>query len=310
MKAAQINQYGEGDVVKINENAQRPTVTSEKILIETFAASVNPIDWKIREGHHQQSLQFPITLGSDFSGIVTEVGANVSGFKKGDEVYGMAGIIHNGSGTFAEFILADPKLTSLKPKKTNFIEAAALPLAGTSAWQALVDYIRLSAGQKIIIHGGAGGLGSVAIQIAKHIGAYIATTVSLGNKDYVKNLGADEIIDYKNQNFETILHDFDAVFDTVGGDTYVKSFQVLKKNGVIVSMLVQPNKDLMEKYGVKAILEWTGPTTDRLTKIADLVDQGAMKINIDKTFPLDQAAQALTYQQKNHPRGKVVIVIK
>lgn len=310
MKAAQINKYGEGDVVVINENAQKPTISSDKILIETFAASVNPIDWKIREGHRQQSLPFPITLGSDFAGIVAEVGANVSGFKKGDEVYGMAGIVHNGSGTFAEFILADPKLTSLKPKKTNFIEAAALPLAGTSAWQALVDYIGLSKGQKILIHGGAGGLGSVAIQIAKHIGAYVATTVSMKDKDYVKSLGADEIIDYKNQNFETILHDFDAVFDTVGGDIYAKSFQILKKNGVIVSMLVQPNKDLMEKYGVKAILEWTGPTTDRLTKLADLVDQGAIKINIDKTFPFDQTAQALTYQQKEHLRGKVVIVIK
>jgi NADPH:quinone reductase-like Zn-dependent oxidoreductase len=313
MKAAQINQYGQSDVVKFNKNAQNPIIIPGKILIETFAASVNPVDWKIREGHFLQKtgpLQFPITLGSDFAGIVTEVGTNVSGFKKGDEVYGMAGIFHNGSGTFAEFVLADSKLTAQKPKKTNFIEAAGLPLAGTSDWQALVDYMGLNKGQKILIHGGAGGLGSVAIQIAKHIGAYVATTASMKDKDYVKSLGADKIIDYQSQSFETILHDFDAVFDTVGGDTYVKSFQVLKRNGVIVSMLVQPNKDLMEKYGVKAINEWTEPTTNRLTKIANLVDQGVIKINIDKTFPLDQTAQALTYQQKEHPRGKVVIVVK
>ena len=169
------------------------------------------------EGHRQQSLPFPITLGSDFAGIVAEVGANVTGFKKGDEVYGMAGIVHNGSGTFAEFMLADPKLTSLKPKKTNFIEAAALPLAGTSAWQALVDYIGLNKGQKILIHGGAGGSGSVAIQIAKYIDAYVAATVGMKDKDYVKSLGADKMIDYKNQNFETILHDFDAVFTLLVG---------------------------------------------------------------------------------------------
>jgi alcohol dehydrogenase len=313
MKAAQINKYGQSDAVEFNKNAQKPAVIPGKILIETFAASVNPVDWKISAGYLLQKtgpLQFPITLGSDFAGIVTEVGTNVSGFKKGDEVYGMAGIIHNGLGTFAEFTLADPKLTAQKPKKINFIEAAALPLAGTSAWQALVDYMELNKGQKILIHGGAGGLGSVAIQIAKHIGAYVATTASMKNKDYVKSLGADEIIDYQNQAFETLLHDFDAVFDTVGGDTYVKSFQVLKRNGVIVSMLMPPNKDLTEKYGVKVIHEWTEPTTDRLTKIANLVDQGVIKINIDETFPLDQATQALTYQQKEHPRGKVVIVVK
>jgi alcohol dehydrogenase len=313
MKAAQINRYGQGDVIEINKNAQKLEVTSEKILIETFAASVNPVDWKIREGHLLQKtgpLQFPITLGSDFAGVVREVGTNISGFKKGDEVYGMSGVVHNGSGTFAEFVLADPKLTAQKPKKTNYIEAAALPLAGTSAWQALVDYMGLNKGQRILIHGGAGGLGSVAIQIAKHIGAYVATTASMKNKDYVKSLGANEIIDYQNQAFETLLHDFDAIFDTVGGDTYVKSFQVLKKNGVIVSMLEQPDKNLMEKFGVKAIYEWTEPTTERLTKVANLVDQGVIKINIDKIFSLDQTVEALTYQQKEHPRGKVVIVIR
>lgn len=313
MQAVQINKYGQGDVVEFNKNAKKPSITPEKILIKTSTASVNPVDWKIREGHLLQKtgpLQFPITLGSDFAGIITEVGANVSGFKKGDEVYGMSGVVHNGTGTFAQFVLADPKLTAQKPKKANFIEAAALPLAGTSAWQALVDYMGLKKGQKILIHGGAGGLGSAAIQIANHIGAYIATTASTRNKDYVKGLGANEVIDYQNEAFETVLHDFDAVFDTIGGDTYMKSFQILKENGVIVSMLVQPNKDLMEKYGVKAIHEWTEPTTQRLTKIANLVDQGVLKMNIDKTFRLDQAAQALIYQQKEHPRGKVVVVIE
>ena len=309
MKAAQINKFGKEDVVIINNNAPKPRLSPGKILIETIAAGVNPLDWKIREGHIPHNYEFPFTLGSDFAGIVREVGAEVSSFKIGDEVYGMAGV-YNGTGTFGEFLLADPTFTALKPKKIDFIETAALPLVATSAWQALVDYMGVSSGQKVLIHGGAGGIGSIAIQIAKSLGAYVATTVSSTDKDFVKSLGADKIIDFKNQDFSTILHDFDAVFDTVGGDSYIKSFQILKKNGIIVSMLEKPNKELMEQYGVKAIFELTNSTTERLTKVAALVDQGHIKINIDKTFTLDEAAQALSYQQNQHPRGKVVLIIK
>jgi alcohol dehydrogenase len=198
---------------------------------------------KIREGYMAQMLplKFPATLGGDFSGVVVEVSSSVSGFKKGDEVYGQAGTLRGGSGSFAEFVLADIKVTARKPKNIDHVEAAALPLTGVSAWQALVDHIGLSRGKKILIHGGAGGIGTMAIQLAKYLGAYVATTASAKDMEYVQELGADEVIDYKNQSFQDMLKNFDAVFDTVGGDTYEKSFKVLRKGGIIVSMLEQPN---------------------------------------------------------------------
>ncbi|KCZ73051.1 Zn-dependent oxidoreductase, NADPH:quinone reductase [Candidatus Methanoperedens nitroreducens] len=312
MKTAQINKYGGSEVVKINKNAPKPTLSLGHLLVEVHAASVNPVDWKIREGYMKQMvpLQFPATLGGDFSGVVEEVGEGVLGFKIGDEVYGYASILSGGSGSFAEFALADAKSTAHKPKNTSHVEAAALPLTGVSAWQALVDHIGLSRGEKILIHGGAGGIGSVAIQVAKHLGAYVATTVSARDIPYVKELGADEAIDYKNQSFENMLHGYDAVYDTVGGETYLKSFKVLKRGGIIVSMLEQPRSELMERYGVKAIGQLTQVTSERLSKLAELVDKRAIRVHVDKTFSLEQAGEALEYQQKGHPRGKVVLKIK
>lgn len=176
MKAAQINKFGGSEVVEINKNAPKPVVSPGRLLVEVYAAGVNPIDWKIREGHIP--LKFPATLGGDFSGVVAEVGEGVLGFKKGFEVYGYASILGAGSGSFAEFVSADAKVMALKPKNITHVEAGALPLTGVSAWQALVDHIGLSRGKKILIHGGAGGIGSMAIQLAKHLGAYVATTVS------------------------------------------------------------------------------------------------------------------------------------
>lgn len=311
MKAAQINAYGGSDVVKIN-NISPPTVSDGHLLVEIYAAGVNPVDWKIREGYMKTwaSLQFPATLGGDFSGIVTEVGKDVSSFAKGDEVYGQALVLSGSSGSFAEFASVNVKTVTQKPKNIPFEEAAALPLVGVSALQALVEHIGLSKDQKILIHGGAGGIGSIAIQIAKHLGAYVATTVNTNDLQFVKDLGADEVIDFKQQSFENMIHDYDAVFDTVGGETYTKSFQVLKKDGVIVSMVEQPNKELMEKYGVKAISQFTQVTSERLSKLTELVDAGVIKIHIEKEFPLDQAGEALVYQQTGHPKGKVVLKIK
>ena len=179
MKAAQISKYGGSDVVVVNKNAPKPSVSAGRVLVEVFAAGVNPVDWKIREGYMAKMapLQFPATLGGDFSGVVQEVGASVSGFKKGDEVYGRDGAPGGGTGSFAEFISVDTKVTARKPKNVNHLEAAALPLTGVSALQALTEYIGLSKGRKILIHGGAGGIGTMAIQLAKHLGAYVATTV-------------------------------------------------------------------------------------------------------------------------------------
>jgi alcohol dehydrogenase len=215
-------------------------------LVSIKAAGVNPVDWKIREGYFQQMipLQFPFTLGMDFSGIVKEIGEGVSGFKQGDEVYGQAGVINGGSGAFAEMALAKTENITNKPKRLSHVEAAALPLVGVSAWRALVENVGLSKGQRILIHGGAGGIGSIAIQLAKYLGAFVATTVSVNDKVFVQELGADQVIDYKSHNFEDLLHDYDSVFDTVGGETYKRSFKVLKKDGIIVSMLEQPNSEL------------------------------------------------------------------
>ena len=185
-----------------------------------------------------------------------------------------------------------------------------MPLTGASAWQALVDHMALSGGEKILIHGGAGGIGSIAIQLASHIGAYVATTVSARDIQYARELGADEAIDYRNQSFEDLLHNYDAVFDTAGGETYNKSFKVLRKGGIIVSMLEQPRPELMERYGVNAIAQFTQVTSERLFRLAELVDKRVIKVHIDKTFSLEHGREALAYQQSGHPRGKVVLKIK
>jgi len=197
-----------------------------------------------------------------------------------------------------------------KPKTLNHIEAAGLPTVGVSAWQGIIENIGLSRDQKILIHGGAGGIGSIAIQLAKRLGAYVATTASTNDEQFVQELGANQVIDYETENFEDILHDYDAVFDTVGGDTYKRSFKVLKKgSGIITSMLEQPNSELMNRYGVKALVQFTQANRQLLTKLAEWVDQNNIKVNIDKTFSIDEAADALDYQRDIHPRGKVVITV-
>ena len=314
MKSIQIRGYGGYDVVEVKKTASVPNISSGKVLVNVKASGVNPVDWKIREGYMQQmiKLQFPSTLGIDFSGVIKQVGEgnSTSDFKQGDEVYGQAGIINGGSGAFAEMALANIESIAHKPKRLSHPESAALPTVGVSAWQALVENIRLSKDQKILIHGGAGGIGSIAIQLAKHLGAYVATTVSTNNKQLVQELGADQIVDYKKENFEDILQNYDAVLDTVGGETNKRSFRVLRKGGgIIVSTLEQPNTELMSQYGIKAVFLFSEVNKQRLTKLAQWVDQNNIKVNIDKTFPLDEASNALDYQKGGHPRGKVVLTV-
>src|SRR5215211_168074 len=320
MKAAQIKSYGDSEVVEINPNAPSLNDPSEAMVLVTVkAAGVNPSDWKLREGFFKQMapLQFPATLGSDFSGVIEKVGervsssTSVSDLKLGDEVYGHAGAFAGGSGAFAEMALAKADTIAHKPRTLDHEQAAGLPLVGVSAWQALVETMGLTKGQKILIHGGAGGIGSIAIQLAKHLGAYVATTVSTNDKQFVKEeLGADEVIDYKTQTFEDLLpHEYDAVFDTVGDETYTRSFKILKRGGIIVSMLEQPNQELMDRFGVKAISQFTQVNRERLTKLAQWVDQNNIRVNIDRTFPLDEAGKALDYQRDVHPRGKVVLQV-
>jgi len=311
MKSVQIKKYGSSEAIEINQGAPEPVVSVGKVLVIVKAAGVNPIDWKIREGYMQQKfqLQFPSTLGMDFSGVIKQVGEGVSAFKQGKEVYGQASVVTGGSGAFAEMAVANADSIADKPRNLSYTEAAALPLVGISAWQALVENIGLSKDQKILIHGGAGGIGSIAIPFAKHLGAYVATTVSTNDKQFVRELGASQVIDYKTENFEEILNDYDAAFDTIGGETYRRSFKVLKKGGIIVSMLEQPNSELMNQYGVKAIFQFTQVNRDRLSKLAQWVDQNNIQVNVEKTFSLDEAGNALDYLKDIHPRGKVVLTV-
>jgi alcohol dehydrogenase len=311
MRAAQINSYGAKEVIQTANDAPKPQAQEGQVLIEVHAAGVNPFDWKLREGFMKEfiPLKFPATLGGDFAGAISEIGEGVSGFNVGDEVYGSANAA-GGQGSFAELTPVKADQTALKPKSVDFTVAAALPLAGTSAYQALVEHANLQHGQKVLIHGGAGGIGTFAIQIAKNIGAYVTATASSDDSEFVKSLGADENIDYKSRKFEELLKDYDVVFDTVGGETYKKSYQVLKPGGVLVSMLEQPDAELSSKYKVQAIAQQSRPTTQRLTELAKLVDDGNLKVNVEKVFPLDQASEALAYLQEGKYRGKVVIQVK
>ncbi|MFL6487972.1 MAG: NADP-dependent oxidoreductase [Nitrososphaera sp.] len=322
MKSAQIKRYGDSEVLEINPNAPSLHGPSESMVLVTVkAAGVNPSDWKLREGFFKQMapLQFPATLGMDFSGVIEKVGERVSSstsisdLKQGDEVYGQAGAFAGGSGAFAEMALANADKIARKPQTLTHEQAAGLPLVGVSAWQALVEIMGLSKGKRILIHGGAGGIGSISIQLAKHLGAYVATTVSTNDVQFVKEeLGADEAIDYKTQTFENVLpHDFDAVFDTVGGETYTRSFKVLKRgDGVLVSMLEQPVQELMDQFGVKALFLFSQANGERLTKLAEWVDQNNIRVNVERTFPLDEARAALDYQRDVHPRGKIVLAMQ
>jgi alcohol dehydrogenase len=321
MKSVQIKRYGSSEVMEINHDDTVINPAAGKVLVSIKFAGINPIDWKIREGYMEQSinLQFPLTLGMDFSGAVKQVGEGKEvgqkqgiewEFKQGDEVYGQASVTSGGSGAFAELAITNIESIAHAPKSLSQEEAAALPLVGVSAWQALVENMNLSNGQKILIHGGAGGIGSIAIQLAKNLGAYVATTASLDDKEFVQALGADKIIDYKTEKFEDLIKDYDRVYDTIGGETYKRSFKVLKRDdGIIVSMLEQPDLELMEEFKVKAVFQFTIVNKERLTQLAQWVDKNKIKVNVEKAFSLDEAAKALDYVKDVHPRGKVVFEI-
>lgn len=311
MRAAQINEYGGKEALQAVSDASKPTANAGQVLVEVHAAGVNPFDWKVRTGHAQSmaQLNFPATLGGDLAGTVAELGEGVEGFEIGQEVYGQANAL-SGQGSFAEF--APVKATSLAPKPNNvgFVTAAALPLTSVSAYQALVDTLHLRAGQRILIHGGAGGIGTFAIQIAKHLGAHVVTTAAPEDHDYVRALGADEVVDYTSQKFEEVTSNLDAVYDTVGSETYARSFAILGPGGQIVSMLEQPNEELMQQHGVKAYLQFTKVTPERLAAITKLVEENTLKVTIDKTYPLEQTGEAVEYLHSGHHRGKVVIKVK
>src|SRR3989344_3386460 len=282
MKAVQIHAYGGTQVLEINPNTPQPTPSKNQILAEVHAASINPVDWKIRQGFFKDMvpLPFPFTVGWDFAGVVKEIGEEVTEFKIGDEVFGSAIVLNAGSGAFAQSLVANTKNTALKPQNIDFVKASALPLVGSSAVQALEEHIKLQKGQKILIHGGKGGIGHIAIQLAHTIGVYVATTVSTNDIEYVKQLGADEVIDYTKEDFSQKLKGFDAVFDTVGGDVTDKSFAVLESNGILVSMAGTPNMQKAKQLGITAIGQFTNTNTAHLQRVKELVENGAIQVNV------------------------------
>jgi NADPH:quinone reductase-like Zn-dependent oxidoreductase len=308
VKAARIHNYDGAKAVRV-EGTTVPEPQSGEVLLRVHAAGVNSIDWKIRAGYLQQMkpLQLPFTLGGDFSGVVQAVGPNVSGYEVGDEVYGLASVFNDGSGSFAEFCLARASAVALKPRGVSHVEACGLPTAGVSALQALVGSLRLSAGQKILINDGASGIGSISIQLAKHFGAHVVTTASAGDIPYVKSLGADEVIDYGGRKFKEVIGGVDAGVDTVGCDTYAQPFRVLKRGVRLSSMLACPGAALTNDFWLEALALSTRVDTKRLEKLAELVEEGALNVRVDKTFPLDQAGILLDHLATNPAARQAVL---
>lgn len=312
MKAALIDRYGGPEVIKVVPNADRPAVKPGQLLVEVWAASLNPVDTFLRSGHMQQMmpLEFPATLGGDFAGVVAEVGRGVTGFSVDDEVYGQANALLGGSGSLAELVAAQAGMTAPKPKSVDFVTAASLPLVGGSAVQAIIDHLQVANEQRILIHGAAGGIGSIAVQIARHLGAYVIATAFTHQLEFVEQLGADEVIDTSRKAFETAVRDVDGVLDTVGGEVAAKSYGVIKRGGTLVSMSAQPDEARMRETGVKAISQFTQPTTERLTKLAQLVDDGVVTPHVGRVFPLEQSVEAFRFREENKAAGKVIVTVQ
>jgi NADPH:quinone reductase-like Zn-dependent oxidoreductase len=309
MKAVQISQYGDANVLTVTPDAPKPAVGEGKVLVEVHAASVNPIDTIVRSGFYAKMmpLSFRATLGTDLAGKVVEVGPGVKDFRKGDKVYGMASLLAGASGAFAQYAAVPAAMIAKIPGNLTMNEAAALPLTAVSALEVIDEKLKVGKGHKILIHGGAGGIGTIAIQIARHRGATVATTVMGEAVSYVRGLGADTVIDFQKVSFENMLSGYDFVFDTVAGETYKRSFAVLKKGGTIISMLEQPNAELAAQYGVTALSQVTQVTTARLNAVAELVTGGIIKVHVDRVFPAEKVKAAFLARESGKVRGKVVL---
>lgn len=308
MKAAQINEYGHADVVEVTE-IDKPAIGEGQVLVEVQAASLNPFDTMIREGYLQEAipLKLPVTLGGDIAGVVREIGTGVKNVAEGDIVYGQANVIAGNSGALAEYAATKAEQVAKAPTGIDITKAASLPLVGVSALQALTDHINLQTDQKIFIHGGAGGIGSIAIQIAKNLGAYVATTATGEGIAYAADLGADQVIDYKAQDFSESLSSFDAVFDTVGGEDFNKALAILKPGGVAVSMITEADEELVNKLKVTAFKQATHVTSDKLKVLAKLVEDGVVTPNVGKVFELEQIQQAFAARESGQIQGKIIV---
>jgi len=310
MKAAQIKEYGDASAVNVVE-VDNPTVGEGQVLVKVQSSSLNPFDSAIRAGYMQQMipLQLPVTLGGDIAGEVVEVSPDVDGISVGDRVFGQANVVAGNSGAFAEYTATAAGQVAKIPANLTMNEAASLPLVGISALQALTQHIDLRPGQKILITGGAGGIGRVAIQLAKHLGAYVTTTAAGEGISVARSLGADEVIDYKSQDFADLLSDYDAVFDTVGGEGFAKTLTVLKKGGVAVTMAAQPDQSQAEELGITAIQQMTQVTTETLNQLRELVESTVIKPHVGMVFTLDEIQKAFTARETGTVSGKVVLEI-
>jgi len=307
MQAVQINQYGNASVLELTDTSV-PSIENNEVLIKVKSAALNPVDWKVREGYLVEMIpyEFPITLGWDVSGEIAAVGKDVTDWSVGDAIYSRPDIARNGA--YAEYIAIDANEIALKPKSTNWNEAAAVPLAALTAWQSLYDFADIKAGERVLIQAGAGGVGSFAIQLAKLRSAHVITTCSTKNVEFLKSLGADEVIDYTQNDFSE-LKNIDVVFDTLGGDALAKSWQTMKEGSRLVSIVDIPSDDLANEHKVKAAFVFVQPNHEQLTELAGLIDEGKISITIDSVFPLKEAAAAQAKSESSRAKGKIILEI-
>jgi len=309
MKAIRIHNYGGPEVLHY-EDAPRPQPQAGEVLVRVHAAGVNPIDWKVREGHMKDFWphKFPLILGWDLSGVVEELGkgpAAAGRFKIGDEVYSLPDPTRNGA--YADYIVVREPELARKPNSLHHIRAAAIPLAALTAWQSLFDTAQLQPGQRVLIHAGSGGVGHLAVQLAKWKGAYVFATASTKNQDLLRELGVDEPIDYTQQRFEDIARKIDIILDTLGGETQERSWSVLKKGGVLVSLVQPPSEEKAKELGVRAAIIGVQPNGAQLAEIAKIIEAGKLAPVIDRILPLSEARRAHELSQSGHTHGKIAL---
>ena len=316
MRAIVIESFGGPEVLR-PADVPSPEPAADEVLIEVAYAAVNPVDWKIREGMLAGMFphEFPVILGWDAAGTVKDTGKNVTGFRIGDRVYAYCRKPKVGFGTYAEFVTMNHAAVAPMPKNVGFAEAASIPLAGLTAWQSLFDAAKVKAGDKVLIHAGAGGVGSIAIQFAKHAGAKVLTTAGVANHAYVKSLGADVAIDYKKENFIDAVRKrepggIDLVYDAVGGEVQRKSYEVLKKGGRLVAIVNPPVDEEARRYGVEASHVFVSPDGEQLRRIGALIESGAVKPPAIQEMRLEEAAEAQRRSQAGHVRGKIVLKVR
>lgn len=309
VKAIRIHSYGGPEVLQY-EQAPRPRVTKGEVLIRVHAAGVNPIDWKVRSGSLNGYIQhkLPLILGWDVSGVVEQVGLDGSRFKRGDEVFGMADVSRDGA--YADYIAVREAALALKPKSLYHVRAAAVPLSALAAWQSLFELGQLQPGQRVLVHGGSGGVGHFAVQLAKWKRAYVLATASTENQQLLRKLGADESINYRTQKFEDVVHNVDIVLDTTGAETQERSWGVLKKGGVLISFVQPPSEEKANQFGVRGMMCTVQANGAQLSKLAKLIDSAKLKPIMDRILPLSEARRAHELSENGHVHGKIVLRVK